>query len=238
MSKSFPITNEMRAKVADELTVKAVSKHGQRLAKALQKLNAQYWDKHLKAVDELLQIDRARWPELIAAGLLQATASVIPRIAQKGNLAAFTSRRSDSRDAVIRRLVLNSPAYSTVSQFVKKESRYSSESDALWFISNIGSVPRLNDMEMVEANEIIAKQATKLHEELAAVFEAADKFRSDVESILMSCRTSRQLVDLFPEAAALLPQPVKTGSELAPVDLVDSVRGMLNKGVPPISKAA
>lgn len=238
MSKSFPITNEMRAKVADELTVKAVSKHGQRLAKALQKLNAQYWDKHLKAVDELLQIDRARWPELIAAGLLQATASVIPRIAQKGNLASFTSRRSDSRDAVIRRLVLNSPAYSTVSQFVKKESRYSSESDALWFISDIGSVPRLNDMELVEANEIIAKKAAKLHEDLKAVFDAADKFRSDVESILMSCRTSRQLVDLFPEAAALLPQPVKTGSELAPIELVDSVRGMLNMGVPPISKAA
>lgn len=238
MSKSFPITNEMRAKVADELTVKAVSKHGQRLAKALQKLNALYWDKHLTAVDALLQIDRARWPELIAAGVLQATASVIPRIAQKGNLASFTSRRSDSRDAVIRRLVLTSPAYTTVSQFVKKESRYSSESDALWFISDIGSVPRLNDMELVEANEIIAKQAAKLHEDLKAVFDAADKFRSDVESILMSCRTSRQLVDLFPEAAALLPQPVKTGSELAPVELVDSVRGMLNKGVPPISKAA
>lgn len=238
MSKSFPITNEMRAKVADELTVKAVSKHGPRLAKALQKLNALYWGQHLAAVDALLQIDRARWPELIAAGVIQATASVIPRIAQKGNLASFTSRRSDSRDAVIRRLVLNSPAYSTVSQFVKKESRYSSESDAFWFISEIGSIPRLNDMDVVNADSTIAKQAAKLYEELRAVFEAADKFRSDVESILMSCRTSRQLFDLFPEAAVLLPQPVKTGSELAPVELVDSVRGMLSKGVPPTSKAA
>ncbi|MCY1296930.1 hypothetical protein D9M71_714370 [compost metagenome] len=93
-------------------------------------------------------------------------------------------------------------------------------------------------MEGVEPNGALAKQAAKLHAELKEVFAAAEKFRDQVWTILLSVRTSRQLVDLFPEAAALLPQPVKNEQAVAPVELVDSVRGMLNKGVPPIPAQA
>lgn len=58
--------------------------------------------------------------------------------------------------------------------------------------------------------------------------------RAQAMDVLQACRTSRQVEDLFPEAAKLLPQPVKNGKALAPTELAANVRNMLNQGVPPV----
>ncbi|WAG77017.1 hypothetical protein LMK08_16710 [Metapseudomonas furukawaii] len=240
MSKSFPISNDMRKQVADQLTVQAVAKHGPRIAKALAKMNAAYWDVHMSRVDRLLTLDRSRWSELIGAGMVAAITNVKGKL-ERDNLISFGSRtgRGDDQAVEIRRLVLRSKQFEGVARFIYRDDYYSTSMDVLWFVSECGSVPRMNGMEQLEGAETITKQAAKIKAELKEVFDAAEKFRDQVLSILISVRTSRQLVDLFPEAAALLPQPVKNEQAVAPVELVDSVRGMLNKGVPPIpAKAA
>ncbi|EMO9523705.1 hypothetical protein RJ634_006291 [Pseudomonas aeruginosa] len=70
--------------------------------------------------------------------------------------------------------------------------------------------------------------------DLAGVIEAAIAFRAQAMSVLLACRTSRQVEDLFPEAAKLLPQPVKEERALAPTELAANVRNMLSQGVPPV----
>ncbi|AVK28929.1 hypothetical protein CSB85_3712 [Pseudomonas aeruginosa] len=73
--------------------------------------------------------------------------------------------------------------------------------------------------------------------ELESVVEAGLAFRSQAMDVLLACRTSRQVEDLFPEAAKLLPQPVKQDKALAPTELAANVRSMLSKGVPPVVQA-
>lgn len=66
------------------------------------------------------------------------------------------------------------------------------------------------------------------------MIDAAVAFRAQAIDVLLACRTSRQVEDLFPEAAKLLPQPVKNEKALAPTELAANVRNMLNQGVPPV----
>jgi len=47
MQKHFSITNAMREKAADRLTVQAVAQHGPRIAADLAALNQQFWAKHV-----------------------------------------------------------------------------------------------------------------------------------------------------------------------------------------------
>ncbi|MNN95063.1 hypothetical protein D3C81_2138080 [compost metagenome] len=88
----------------------------------------------------------------------------------------------------------------------------------------------------MSADSKLCKEGSKVQADLLAIFTAAYEFREKASDILNSCRTSAQLEQLFPEAAKLLPQPVKRRSnELAPVELVQSVRGLMEKGVPDLA---
>lgn len=50
--------------------------------------------------------------------------------------------------------------------------------------------------------------------------------------LLQACRTDKQLADLFPEAAKLLPPPPQPRANIVPVELAQRVRKMLETGVP------
>lgn len=235
MTKSFAISNEMRERVVDKLTQQAVAKHGKRIGAALKKLNEQFWADHMKKVDQLLQVDPKRYPELIAAGVIAATTTESPHVPKAGSPLKFSysnnSRYPESvRAGEIMKLVLISSEFLQVAAFVKKNDYHNAYE--LRFSSQTGSVPRLNNMNELDAESKIVKQAKKIHAELSEIFAAADDFHQKAADILASCRTSRQVEDLFPEAAKLLPQPAKKTQALAPVELVDSVRSMLSKGVP------
>lgn len=232
-TQSFTLTKEMREKVVDQLTVKAVEKHAKKLAAALTKINEKFWSEHCEAVDAVLQIDRKRWPELIQAGVVAATSTVQPKVRNEGCPIRFGRASSTDRAAAAlektRRTVILSKTFQPVMAHLNFDNYGSLE---LRFKSQSGSVPRLNDMEYLPADSSIVTKAKKLQKDLAAVFEAAHEFHQQATDILNSCRTSRQLIELFPEAAELLPEPVKRNTELAPTELVESVRGMLKTGVP------
>lgn len=243
MQKHFTITNAMRDKVADKLTLQAVAKHGPRIAADLSALNEQFWAKHCAAVEALPGLSKKHWPDLILAGAVTATASCMPSYMQQREgkqpheqklVAVYKLWKEDARNALVAK-VLGSPAFEGVTRHLERE-RY----EGHWVIglkSPTGGVPRLHAMERI-TDPVLESLALLVCSELAGVIEAAVAFRAAAIDVLMACRTSRQVEDLFPEAAKLLPQPVKAEQSLAPVELAASVRAMLTKGVPPVSDQA
>ncbi|WP_312382002.1 hypothetical protein [Stutzerimonas balearica] len=239
MQKPFTITNAMRNKVADQLTVKAVAQHGPRIAADLAALNQQFWAKHVAAVEALPGLSKKHWADLIQAGAVTATASCEPTYMQprKDNdpseqqlVAVYKHYKEDARNALVAQ-VLGSTAFEGVSRYLERQ-----QYDRHWVIglkSPTGAVPRLNNMRLI-TDPALESLALLICSELAGVIDAAVAFRAQAMDVLLACRTSRQVEDLFPEAAKLLPQPAKNEKALAPTELAANVRNMLNQGVPPV----
>ncbi len=243
MQKHFTITNAMRDKVADQLTQQAVAQHGPRIAADLAALNDQFWTGHRAAVEALPGLSKKHWPDLILAGAVTATASCAPTYMQlrEGKepyeqklVAVYKNYKEDARNALVT-AVLGSQAFEGVSRYLERE-RY----EGHWLIglkSPTGGVPRLHHMERI-TDPALESLALIICSDLAGVIDAAVTFRAKAMSVLQACRTSRQVEDLFPEAAKLLPQPVKNEKALAPTELAASVRSMLVQGVPPVAAQA
>jgi hypothetical protein len=239
MQKHFTITKAMRNKVADQLTVKAVAQHGPRIAADLAALNQQFWAKHVAAVEALPGLSKKHWADLIQAGAVTATASCEPTYMQprKDNdpseqqlVAVYKHYTEDARNALVAQ-VLGSTAFEGVSRYLERQ-----QYDRHWVIglkSPTGAVPRLNNMRLI-TDPALESLALLICSELAGVIDAAVAFRAQAMDVLLACRTSRQVEDLFPEAAKLLPQPAKNEKALAPTELAANVRNMLNQGVPPV----
>ncbi len=243
MQKHFTITNAMRDKVADQLTLQAVARHGPRIAADLAALNKQFWANHRAAVEALPGLSKKHWPDLILAGAVTATASCTPTYMQPREgkepyeqelVAVRKIYKEDARNALVAK-VLGSTTFQGVSRYLERE-RYEGD----WIIelqSPTGGVPRLHYMERI-TDPALESLALLICSDLAGVIEAAVAFRDQAMSVLQACRTSRQVEDLFPEAAKLLPQPAKNTKALAPTELAASVRNMLSQGVPPVAAQA
>lgn len=238
-NKPFTITNAMRDTVADKLTLQAVAQHGPRIAGDLNALNSQFWATHCAKVGALPGLDKKHWSELILAGAITATATCVPTYLQpredrepvQAKLVAVAKHyKEDARNELVAK-VLGSPAFEGVSRYLDR-SRYEYD----WLIalkSPSGAVPRLIQMDLI-SDPVQETLALLICSELAGVIDAAVAFRAQAMSVLQACRTSRQVEDLFPEAAKLLPQPVKNEKALAPTELAANVRNMLSQGVPPV----
>lgn len=241
MQKPFTITHAMREEAADTLTLQAVAQHGPRIADDLSALNDQFWTKHRTACEALPGLSKKHWTDLIQVGALTATATCFPTYEkQRGEdrspvvsyfIAAERQYKNERRNDLVDKLLASS-AFEGVKRFLAKNCRY--ESDwKIHLVSRTGAVPRLNGMEHI-ADPVLESLALLICTDLEAVIKAALSFRSQAMDVLLACRTSRQVEDLFPEAAKLLPQPVKADKALAPTELAANVRNMLSKGVPPL----
>lgn len=239
MHKPFSITHAMRDKVADQLTAQAVGQHGQRIAADLEALNSQFWAKHCAAVEALPGLDKAHWADLIQVGAVTATSTCEPYYlkprdgkdpAEMPLVAIKKEYKADARNALVA-TVLGSTEFVGVSRYLATQ-RY----EGNWVLnlkSQTGSVPRRNGMYVI-TDPVLESLALMVCADLAGVIEAAVAFRAQAMSVLLACRTSRQVEDLFPEAAKLLPQPVREERALAPTELAANVRNMLSQGVPPV----
>lgn len=243
MQKPFTINQAMRDTVADKLTVQAVAQHGPRIGADMKGLNDQFWARHRAACEALPGLDKKHWAALIQCGALSATASADVKVfeqledrSRRVELICIHHHYKDEVHNTLARKVIGSTAFSTVKQHLTEGRNYNRG----WFLklsSPSGAVPRLNDMEVITdpAQETVA---LLICQELTEVIDAAKRFRAQAMDVLMACRTSRQVEDLFPEAAKLLPQPVKNEKALAPTELAASVRSMLSAGVPPVTAKA
>lgn len=243
MQKHFTITQAMREEVADQLTLQAIAQHGPRIAADLAALNDQFWSKHRAAVEALPGLDKKHWGDLILAGALATVVKcdayyMKPRDKKEPSRSPiyliFSEYKEDRRNLLVQRII-DSPAYAGVKPFACKNAHHDRHW-ALRLTNPSGSVPRLNDMDLI-AEPTQEALALLCCEDLQGVMKSAEAFRVQAMDVLLACRTSRQVEDLFPEAAKLLPQPVKNERALAPTELAANVRGMLNAGVPPVVAA-
>lgn len=78
----------------------------------------------------------------------------------------------------------------------------------------------------------LVKQVDELSAEFLSIITQALDYHEKVTDLLNSCRTDKQLENLFPEAAAMLPKPTKKAQPIVPVELAAQVRRMLADGVP------
>lgn len=240
MQKHFTITQAMREEVADQLTLQAVAQHGPRIAADLAALNDQFWSKHRAAAEALPGLDKKHWGDLIIAGALTSVVkcdAYYMAVPDEGEPTrspihlVYHEYKEDRRNALVQRII-NSPAYAGVKPFACKNAHY----DRHWSLqltSPDGSVPHLKGMDVITEPTLEAL-ALLCRQDLQGVMKGAEAFRAQAMDVLLACRTSRQVEDLFPEAAKLLPQPVKNEKALAPIELAANVRGMLSAGVPPV----
>lgn len=243
MQKHFTITQAMREEVADLLTLQAVAQHGPRIAADLSALNDQFWSKHRSAVEALPGLDKKHWADLIVAGALAAVVKcdvyyMKPRDGMEptrcGLHLIFHEYKAERRNALVQQII-DSPAYAGVKPFVNRNAHRDSDW-SLRLTNPNGSVPRLVGMDVL-SDPIHETLALLCAQELQGVMKGAEAFRAQAMDVLLACRTSRQVEDLFPEAAKLLPQPVKNEKAVAPTELAANVREMLNAGVPPVVAA-
>lgn len=243
-TKPFTINQSMRDQVANTLTLQAVAHHGPRIADDLAALNTQFWAAHRIKVEALPGLNKKHWAELIQVGAISGTATCTPSYEEPRDegsprtvafVAAAYDYRDEARTILVARL-LSSPAFEGVQRYLVENSRYE-RGWKIHLVSTTGSVPRLYGMEGI-TDPALETLGLMICTELESVIQAAMAFRSQAMDVLLACRTSRQLEDLFPEAAKLLPQPVKNEKALAPTELAANVRSMLTQGVPPVTAQA
>lgn len=240
MQKPFTINQAMRDKVVDQLSVQAVAQHGPRIGANMKALNNQYWAQHCQAVEALPGLDKKHWAGLIQCGAVVPTASETVQYLMpiEGNkpkrtdlICIYYEYKNEVNNALVSKILMAN-AFSTVKQHLVQGRSYQQG----WFLnlnSPTGSVPRLNDMSLI-TDPALEMLALLICQELTVVMDSAKRFRAQAMDVLMACRTSKQVEDLFPEAAKLLPQPVKNEKALAPTELAANVRNMLSQGVPPV----
>lgn len=241
-TKNFTITNAMREQVVNKLTLQAVAQHGPRIAVDLKALNDQFWSNHRAACETLPGLHENHWAELIRFGALCATSTCFPTYEQarkegySPSVITFTAAphgyKDDLRNTLTDQILTSSP-FDGVKRFLAENSRYE-KGWKIHMVSPTGAVPRINGMERL-ADPVLETIAHMICDDLEAVIKAAIAFRFQAMDVLLSCRTSRQVEDLFPEAAKLLPQPVKNEKALVPIELAANVRNLLSNGVPPIT---
>ncbi len=96
---------------------------------------------------------------------------------------------------------------------------------------NIKKVDQL-EQARIRALAPLVKQVGELSAEFMSILTQALDYHEKVSDLLAACRTEKQLADLFPEAAAMLPQKAKKAQPVVPVELAKNVRRMLAEGVP------
>lgn len=230
--KAFQLNQEHRHTLAHQLTVQAIKKSATECRTRLEKLQADYWEAHAKAMEKRLGMDRKAFRPLIADGILTHTCAIVPETWRRGDVGGAQWR--DVTINVHNRCVgkvLADPAIGLIgSAGVLGRYLHRSVCADLVF-RHSGGLPRCDGMEKITRKDFQHRLDAAANK-LDRITQAAKDFYANAEAILSSCRTSRQLADLFPEAAKMLPPPPEKNTQLVAQDQANKVRDMLRTGIP------
>ncbi|WP_299947795.1 Nmad5 family putative nucleotide modification protein [uncultured Microbulbifer sp.] len=233
--KSFPITKEMRNNIARILTSKAVEKEIRAIAKEADRLNTVFWKLYEKKLRVASGIPSTRWPELIQQEIATHVYQYIPRVTTKNGTKEALRIDGDSDAVKYRNTWLNTNLMETLYKKIDRRVHFSRD------LTLVFTAPKplasMKGGNLIDDPELIADiEALELRTK--SVLTAARDFHDQVQTILNSCRTSKQLQELLPEGAKYLPEPADKGKNLVPSELAASVTEMLQKGIPPVQTTA
>ncbi len=262
------LTKAIRENLANDLMLKAISKHAKRLGAEAVRLNKALEDQHLRHLARVMpEVPPARYAEMIQAGLLTCTiggAELLyhPQRNEEGKLSSTSNdpayaeiaKLSEEEKTCLNSSLRNSSAWSQFFSVFKVYTGYQHRG------ANLEMAPKLSRTlpdfrgrshinfcalepenaesgsehakEYIRAVQPIFAEAQKISTEAAAIFAEGLAYRREVKQLLQACNTRKQLQELFPEAAALLPAPPPKRQDLAPTELAAQVRQRLREGVP------
>lgn len=253
------LNNQLRTEMAIKLALKAVNKHGAglgRLAKHLTDLQRQEYVDRLARLEP--EIQPQKWTDLIQKRLavgyggLETLEEYVPAEGD-GKAARWSGVRlhlftfSSNRKAEIQRREL-------LHRFIgelRQVSGFSSSFDMLgryeltrntgcWLEAihkpqpDLPAMPSANKLNPLHGRleKAIISDTRAFLARFGRVITSGFAYLEECLDLLQSCKTEKQLLDLFPEAAKLLPPEVKKTTAMVPVEQAQKLRKMLETGVP------
>lgn len=252
-----PLNKTVRENLALKLALQAVSRHGPalgRLAKHLKKDHTAVYVARLRAIEP--DITLKRWEDLIQKGLVRGYSgsndlnhTYIKQVEGKedvldtktftsGYLASFSSK--DPMRALHQRFIKELDSATGFSALLSlMYRRYligechprllfrTPSQPGLPYVQGAGTLDHTNPIEakLIEDYQAITARLYRIMTEGWSYLEQCLE-------LLNACKNDKHLEDLFPEAAKLLPPPVRNTQSMVPVELAAKVRKMLETGVP------
>lgn len=225
--KSFTVTKEMRKDIAQKLTARAISSEVKAINDEAAKLNSEFWKDYKKRLRAVSGIPSTQWDHLIEIGMAVHTYTLSPEDANGAAIAVVERPRhtSECLEQALSRDIRN--------DLWRHFSRRNFSSDWELTFKAGHSLPRHNNASLVENEDMISRIKALCERQQSLVGTVLD-FHRQTMMVLNSCRTAKQMRELFPEGAKLLPNPVERSTALAPKELAESVTKMIEQGVPPV----
>lgn len=238
------LNKKLRSDIADQLMVKAVAHNAEPLVKRMEALNKEFWAAHIENVKKVFPVPQKQWPELIQAGLVNGVYTVTPKEAPgegekwEKDITGIRPRsrnhrefRSGSKEGSVEDCLYTLLMDQAFAEF-KKQMDNDYQTYRLRFTAQ-STLPPLKGMGTLPHGHPLVAQLEAVEADFKKVAAEGAAFRAELASLLEACRTKKQLQELVPEAAALIPEPEKPKRQVVPVEQAEKVRKMLEKGVPP-----
>lgn len=220
---NFTLTKTMRAELAYDLTAKAVKKGMKQLEGKLIKLNNDFWAEHNRIVQETLQIDPARYDELLQKGMLVGTTNILGSFPGEEKT-ELLRRYLELRTALEARMNLNT-----------KTLTYHNYQYILPDFRSPKTVPTTKHGVHGVFSSIdcpFYQRSIPLMKKYVEIIEAAEAFHTQITAVLAPIKNYKTLIETLPEAAAFLKPKEKPKNNLVPTQLIESVRAQMMKGIP------
>lgn len=208
------------------------------------------------------EVPRSRWPELMQQGVLKPTSGLDTELRhpvereegpchyETSHLGYASTRYTTTHEDV--QLLLTAMSNTRTSSlylshrgvstlYVKFVPRYpqvlpqvdSAAGIDLFMLhpSRVGDLTT-EQRARLESLAPLTEQAASVTKKWIDLVVSALQYREEVYALLCSCKTRKQLEDVFPEAAKLLAPVAPKRNEVAPAELAANVRRRLVEGVP------
>lgn len=225
--KSFTVTKDMRTNIGQKLTAKAIEAEMKAINSEAESINKAFWKSYKKRLRAVSGIPSTQWDKLIEIGMAIHTYALSPEDEDGEAIAVVQRSRQTNEDLeqALSREIRN--------ELWRHFSRRNFSRDWELTFKAGHSLPRHNKATLVEDEDLISR-IKAICERQQALTKTILEFHRKTMMVLSSCRTAKQMRDLFPEGAKLLPKPVERTTDLAPKELAESVTKMIQQGVPPV----
>lgn len=227
--KSFNLNNAMREELAKTITTQAVQAELLKWAAEVSRINDLFWENHCQKVIET-GLKKNLWDGLIQKDIVNSIYRVKPHLEFRGRNDTYHSDvvLMDSTEKGLWNKAVKTSAITDAGTWFS-ELNYRSVS--LMFKSK-KSVPTIKGVGTIDMGDEMQEPIIAAKEWFRKIYQAAIQCYRQTMAVLSSCRTSRQLENIFPEAAKMLPQPEKKiTNEVAPVELIANIQTMLKSGI-------
>lgn len=206
--KSVTLTKAMRPAIVMGLVGLAIEKELKTLKVAYNAINASYWSEC-----------RQHW--LDEAGMTEA------------QLVNLLSKRMIDTTRTAHPFIYADDVFHASSPVIEafKPIVYCYYKKASIQFNSTQAEPSFHAKDAPKPNDRLVKLTDRLFARIVKLYQEAEKIHRDLTSVMQSFKTTKVLLEHFPQAKEFLPEP-KTTSNIIPATLIKDVQRRLREGVP------